>query len=105
ALRLPASMSIDMNVHYVNRTAAQIPGEAYANLYTVPQAQVQKVAQTLNMANTNINLPPGIETTLEKTFTVSQTTTIFMLTSHMHSLGTRFQIRVVGGARNGELVY
>jgi hypothetical protein len=105
ALRLPASMSIDLNVHYVNRTSAPIPGEAYANLYTIPAAQVQKVARTLNMPNTSISLPAGQTTTLEKTFTVSQTTTVFTLTSHMHALGTRFQIKVVGGPRDGELVY
>ena len=105
ALRLPASMSIDMNVHYVNRTAAEVPGEGYANLYTVPLTQVQKVAHTLNMANTSFSLPAGKETTIEKTFTVSQPTTIFMLTSHMHMLGKRFQIKIVGGARDGELVY
>ena len=28
-----------------------------------------------------------------------------MLTSHMHMLGKRFQIKIVGGARDGELVY
>ena len=105
ALRLPASMSIDMNVHYVNRTASEVPGEGYANLYTIPLAQVHKVAHTLNMANTSFSLPAGKETTIEKTFTVSQPTTVFMLTSHMHMLGTRFQIKIVGGARDGELVY
>jgi hypothetical protein len=105
ALRLPSSMSIDVNVHYVNRTAGEIPGEAYANLYTVPAAAVQNVAHTLNLSNTNITLPAGKTTTLTKTFTMSQTTTVFMLTSHMHALGTRFQIQIVGGARDGELVY
>jgi hypothetical protein len=105
ALRLPASMSIDMNVHYVNRTTSEVPGEGYANLYTVPLAQVQKVAHTLNMSNTSFSLPAGKETTVEKTFTVSQPTTVFMLTSHMHMLGTRFQIKIVGGSRDGELVY
>ena len=105
ALQLPASMSIDMNVHYVNRTSAEIPGEAFANLFTVPASQVAKVAHSLNMSNTSISLPAGKETTIEKTFLVSQTTTVFMLTSHMHQLGTRFQIKIVGGARDGELVY
>ena len=105
ALRLPASMAIDMNVHYVNRTSGEIPGEGYANLYTVPVSQVQKVAHTLNMGNTSISLPAGKTTTLEKTFTVSATTNVFMLTSHMHGLGVRFQIKVVGGARDGETVY
>jgi len=105
ALRLPASMAIDMNVHYVNRTSSEIPGEAFANLYTVPLSQVQKVAHTLNMSNTSISLPAGKATTLEKTFTVSAVTNVFMLTSHMHQLGVRFQIKIVGGARDGELVY
>ena len=36
---------------------------------------------------------------------MSQTTTGFMLTSHMHMLGARFQIRLVGGARDGDIVY
>ena len=57
------------------------------------------------MANTSFSLPAGKETTVEKTFTVSQPTTVFMLTSHMHMLGKRFQIKIVGGARDGELVY
>ena len=105
ALQLPPQMSIDVNVHYVNRTNGEIPGEGQANLYTVPAAQVQKVAHTLNWANSDIVLPAAKVTTLEKTFTVSQRTTVFQLTSHMHMLGTRFQIKVVGGARDGELVY
>jgi hypothetical protein len=105
ALRLPAAMSLDMNVHYVNRTGSEIPGEAYANLYTIPASRVAKVARTLNMSNTSLSLPAGKQTTLQKTFTVSQTTTVFMLTSHMHMLGTRFQIKVAGGPRDGELVY
>jgi hypothetical protein len=105
ALQLPASFSVDMNVHYVNRTSAEVPGEAYANLFTVPSSQVARVAHSLNMSNTSISLPAGKETTIEKTFLVSQTTTVFMLTSHMHQLGTRFQIKIVGGSRDGELVY
>ena len=59
ALRMPAQASLDMNVHYVNRTASTLAGEAFANLYTVPVAQVQHVAKTLNLANTTIVLPAG----------------------------------------------
>src|SRR5207245_10357242 len=71
------------------RTNAQIPGEAYANLFTVPASTVQKVAHTLNMSNGDITLPAGKETTLEKIFTVDRTTTIFMLTSHIDRKSTR----------------
>jgi len=105
ALEMPASAAIDMNLHYANRSAAPVTGEAYANIFTVDRARVQHVAHSLNFPNLGISLPAGQRTTLEKTFLVNQTTTIFALTSHMHMLGERFQIRIVGGARDGELVY
>jgi hypothetical protein len=51
-------------------------------------------------------IPPNTDsTTASKVFTVSQKTTVFALTSHMHARGTRFEIRIFGGARGGELVY
>jgi hypothetical protein len=105
ALELPAQMGIDVNVHYVNRTPGDVPGEAYANFYTTPASQVQKVARALNMSNTSITIPAGRDTTIGKTFTVSKTTTVFALTSHMHALGTRFLIKVVRQGVVGETVY
>jgi hypothetical protein len=105
ALELPGNASLDVNVHYVNHTATTIPGEAYANLYTVPLTSVQKVAHTLNLSNMSITVPPLKDTTISKTFTFSQTTTVIALTSHMHARGTKFEIRIVGGSRNGESVY
>ena len=94
ALRLPANAALDLNVHYVNRSPANLPGEAYANLYTADRADVQTVARTLNYANTNIFLPPGVRTTLTKFFPVIVQTTVLGVTSHMHSLGEKFEIRV-----------
>lgn len=105
ALKVPAGTGLDLNVHYANRSDAPISGEAAVNLYTVPAAQVTKVARTLNWANQSITLPSGQRTTLEKTFTVTDSTTIFALTSHTHRLGERFLIQVVGGPRNGETIY
>jgi hypothetical protein len=105
ALGMPAGAAIDLNLHYANRTAIPIKGEAFANLYLADPASVQHVAKPLNMANTSISLPPDQRTTLEKPFIVSQTTTVFALTSHMHMLGERFQIKIVNGPRDGELVY
>jgi hypothetical protein len=104
-LELPANTAIDLNVHYVNHTASVVPGEAYANLYTTPAAAVKTVAHTLNFSNFGFIIPPHKDTTATATFTVSQKTTVFALTSHMHARGTRFEIQIVGGARNGESVY
>jgi len=103
ALRLPAHAALDFNVHYVNTSSAPIMGEAYANLYTVEPSQVQQVASTMNLANFNLQLPAMQRTTVTKTFPFSTPTRILVLTSHMHKLGERFQIRVA--ARDGELVY
>lgn len=105
ALRVPAGAALDLNSHYVNRTAAAMTGEAYINLHTVPQAQVQLEARTLDMNNTDITLPPGKRTMVTKTFLVNAQTTIFLLTSHMHARGEQFVIRMKGGARDGEVVY
>jgi hypothetical protein len=105
ALRVPANAALDLNLHYANHTAAPVTGEAYVNLFTVDPATVQYVARVLNMPNLNIELPPNQRTTLERTFTVNERRTIFALTSHMHRLGEKFVIKIVGGARDGETVY
>ena len=105
AMRVPVGTMLDVNSHYVNSTTSEINGEAEANLYTVPAAQVQFEAQALNLANTDLTLPAGRDTTIKKTFRFTKLTRVVMLTSHMHKRGTRFVVRISGGARNGEIVY
>lgn len=94
ALRLPANSALDFNLHYVNRSPIDLPGQAFANLYTVPASQVQRVARTLNLANTSFSLPPRQRTTIRTVFPMSARTTVLSLTSHMHALGERYEIRV-----------
>lgn len=94
ALKLPANSAVDFNVHYVNRSPVNLPGEAFANFYTVDRSQVTTVARSLNLANTNFVLPPKQRTTIRTVFPMSTRTTVLGLTSHMHALGERFEIRV-----------
>ncbi len=94
ALRLPANAALDFNVHYVNRAPIDLPGEAFANLYTSDRSQVQTVARTLNLANTSFSLPPKQRTTIRTVFPMSVRTTVLGLTSHMHAMGERYEIRV-----------
>jgi hypothetical protein len=94
ALRLPANAALDFNVHYVNRAPIDLPGEAFANLYTSDRSQVQTVARTLNLANTNFSLPPKQRTTIRTVFPMSVRTTVLGLSSHMHAMGERYEIRV-----------
>lgn len=94
ALRLPANAALDFNLHYVNRAPVDLAGQAFANLYTVPASQVQRVARTLNLANTSFSLPPRQRTTIRTVFPTTTRTTVLSLTSHMHAYGERFEIRV-----------
>ncbi len=105
ALQLPANAKIDLNAHYVNKGTADITGEAFANLHTADASQVTQVARTLDLSNTSIPLLALQRTTHTKSFIFSATTSILMLTSHMHKLGERFIIRIKGGARDGQIVY
>ncbi len=105
ALRLPADALLDHNAHFINTGVRPIAGEVYVNLHTVPLSQVQNVAQPFLRFDETFTLPPQQRTTVTRTFLFDQPLTILMLTSHNHELGERFEIRIAGGARDGELVY
>ena len=107
ALPLAANSGIDFNTHFINRTTNTIPGECYANIYTVNPANIQHVAQPIFDYTTAIDLPPNQQTIVTNT-SLNQTgapINIFMLTSHNHEWGKKFQIAIAGGSRNGEIVY
>jgi len=107
ALKLPAHAGIDFNTHFINYSSSTIPGECYANFYTADPANVQHLAQPLFLSNFDITLPPRKRTVLTQTTpdTSSQPIHIFLLTSHFHERGEKFQIVISGGSRNGEVVY
>ena len=105
ALKLPANSSIDFNVHYVNRSPIPMPAQAFSNLYTVARSAVTTVAQALNFANEDLTIPANKRTTISKTFAVSRKMTILALTSHMHSMGERFEVHVRKANGADQLVY
>lgn len=105
AMKISANASLDMNAHYVNKTDKTTTGEAYMNLYTVPASQVKHEVKSINLGNSNLNLPPKQRTTATRTFNMKKPVKILALTSHMHKLGEKFVIKIKGGARDGEIVY
>ena len=105
ALLIPAGASLDLNSHFVNKTTSVMKGEAQINLYTVDKSTVKQVVQTLDLSNTNLNIPANTRVTLTKSFTVDKARKILALTSHMHKLGEKFVIKIKGGTRDGEVVY
>ena len=105
ALLIPANATVDLNVHYVNKTTGVTKGEAYMNFYTTSKSVVTKVVKTLNMSNTSLNIPATTTKTFTKTFLVDKPMQVLTLTSHMHKSGEKFVIKIKGGARDGEVVY
>ena len=104
-MKISAGMKYDFNPHYVNKGSSVLYGEAQINFHTVAFTPSMKLAQSINWANQNIDLPPGQRTTLTKTFTAQKKMYVFSLTSHTHQLGEKFRIQIFGGQRNGEIVY
>jgi hypothetical protein len=105
ALKIPASTPLDLNAHYFNKQTTSLTGENYINLYTVPQSSVVKEAQSINFANYNFSIPANTRKTITTDFTFSKDVTVITLTSHYHKTGEKFQIKIFGGPRNGEIVY
>lgn len=105
ALKIPPATELDLNAHYFNKLTTSLTGENYINMYTVAQANVQKEAQSINFANYNFSIPANTIKTITTDFTFTKAVTVITLTSHFHKLGQKFQIKILGGARNGEIVY
>ena len=106
ALKMPAATALDLNAHYFNKqTTGNFTGENFINLYTVPQANVVKEAQSINFANYNFTIPANTKKVITTDYTFPQAVTVITLTSHFHKTGEKFQIKILGGARNGEVVY
>lgn len=105
ALEWPAGQGLDLNSHYVNKGSSAIKGEVHINLHTIPAQDVVHRAKILNIGNQDITLPPLKTTTIEMVRSVNQPMNIFKMFSHAHQLLTEFKIIVVGGPRNGEVVY
>lgn len=105
ALLIPANASVDLNVHYVNKSNKVTKGEAYINMFTTAKSNVTKVVKTLNWSNTNLTVAAGEQRTFTKSFAVSKPSLILTLTSHMHKTGQKFVIKIKGGTRDGEIIY
>lgn len=105
ALKIPAGKFFDMNSHYTNYGSDDMTGEIYVNLNTVPQSEVQHLAEELFLNKTNFYLPPQQVSTLNATYTFPDRRNIFMLTAHGHKHMEEFSIYIKGGSRDGELVY
>lgn len=105
AMKVPAGKGFDLNSHYVNLSDETIVGELYMNMYEADAADVQHEAEFLFLNDQSFTLPANEETTLLKDYFFNETRQVFMLSSHAHQRMTEYRIYILGGDRDGELVY
>ena len=105
ALKIPQGSGLDQNSHYVNRTDSIMIGEIYTNLHTIKKDDVEHVAELFDFNNTDIYLPPKKITTLTKTFILDEKYYMGQVFSHAHEKMQEFVVEIVGGKRNGEVIY
>ncbi|TAE56184.1 MAG: hypothetical protein EAZ89_04935 [Bacteroidetes bacterium] len=105
AVRFDANATVDLNSHYFNKTDKTRFGEVYVNLYTVDPANVLRVLDNELLGNEEMLIPAQSRKTFTDTYTFDKRTSIVSLSSHTHKRGERFEIRIAGGARDGELIY
>ena len=105
ALKIPQGSGLDQNSHYVNRTDSVMTGEVYTNLHTINKEEVAYVAELFDFNNTDIYLPPKKVTTLTKTFILDEKYYMGQVFSHAHEKMQEFVVEIVGGQRNGEVIY
>jgi hypothetical protein len=105
AIRLPPNSGIDVNTHYANASDDAIEGEAFVNLHLLAPDQVEHVAEIFALSNFDILLPGEQVTTLVKEFVFKEDRQVMQLVSHTHERLIDFTAEIVGGARDGELIY
>ena len=106
AVKIAPNASFLMNSHYFNSTAKTRFGEIYANFNTIPKDQAKQVLDVEYYApETEISLPPNQKTTMTTDFIMKKETVIPLILSHYHKSGEKFEVRIKGGTRNGELIY
>lgn len=105
ALKIPKGTGLDQNSHYVNRTDSVVIGEVYTNIHTIEKNQVEHVAELFAFNNTDIFLPSKKVTTLTEKFMLDEKYYIGQVFSHAHEKMEEFSVEIVGGKRNGELIY
>ena len=105
ALKLPRNALLDLNSHYINRTDQTNTDEVYANLHFADPTEVEYEAQIFGLSNFDISLPAGKVTTLREEYRFRERRHVMQLMSHAHEQMVEFRVEIMGGARDGELVY
>lgn len=116
ALRLPPRTRIVGNVHLLNVTPTPIEDTAISlRLHTVPEEEVETTLRPMSFTNLALDLPPraetrfsmecDIDTPYQDRFGHGADFSIYYVLPHYHELANYFSLELVGGDRDGEVIF
>jgi hypothetical protein len=106
ALKMPPNTSFLMNSHYFNKTDKTRFGEINMNFYTKPKSNVKQIVDVEYLSpQGNLDIAANKKTTITTDFIMEKDTYVPSMISHYHKLGEKFDVKIKGGARDGELIY
>ena len=105
---LPAHQQMILEAHYINPTLEPIEAVGVANIHLARDGEVEQHAGIMALFPDSIYVPPGEETVTTARCHVPFDAEIFLLMSHMHRFGQRFDAWLVDPSTEPEtrtLVY
>ncbi len=91
AFQAPGGKRLVIQSHYINATDAPIEVMDAVNLIRA-EGEIREVAGMMVMNDLSFELLPGQSTTREMSCTITEASTIFMLTGHTHEWGLNFSL-------------
>ena len=116
ALRLPPRTRIVGNVHLLNVSPEPIEGSSISfRIHTVPEEEVETTLHPMSFTNLALDIPPrtesrfsvecDIQTPYQDRFGRDPDFSIYYVLPHYHALANYFSLELVGGERDGEVIY
>ena len=96
---------VAVDYHYFNDGEAPLGAKVKLNFHTVDETAVLHVARTAGFDNLTIYTPPGGYSSHLGQCRMSQDVVVGELVRRTQKRGTNFRVWVVGGARDGELLW
>lgn len=115
AYRIPPHARIVGDVHLINATGAPIDTAITFEIDTIPEADVHTVLTPMSFTNIALQIPPRADSEFRMDCAIAPEHerqlgrppdfNMYYVLPHYHELGTMLRLELIGGARDGEVIY
>jgi hypothetical protein len=105
AIHIPKGTQLLLNLHLFNTGDAPISGTSGTRIRTIPESDVQHVAEGVLAGTVNLDIPPG-ETTVSTGYcTMPADATVVAVAPHMHQLGIHEKVTAETSAQGDVVIH